>query len=83
MNNFEQCTESFLKIEVQLIYNVLVLGVQQRDSDIYIYTHTHTHTYIYIFFSHIGYYEILNIVPCKKNLQIYSDGRVENRWQQD
>ena len=56
-------------------YNVaLVPGIQFSDSD----THTHTHTYIYIsrkrerekqlffyrFFSHIGYYRILSIVPC-------------------
>ena len=35
--------------------------------DIYIYTHTHICMYIYIFsdyFSIIGYYRILNIVPC-------------------
>ena len=51
----------FLKIEVWLIYNVaLVLSVQRSDSGIYIY--------IYIFFSRffsiIGYYKILSIVPC-------------------
>ena len=45
VNNFEQCTDNFLKIEVQLIYNVvLVAGVQQSDS-LYICIHTHTHTY--------------------------------------
>ena len=65
------------KIEVQLIYNVvLASGVQRSDSDIYIYIYTHTHTYthiytyicIYIFLSRlcsiIGYYKALNIVPC-------------------
>ena len=44
-------------IEIQLIYNVvLVSGAQQSDSIIYIYTHkytththTHTHTYTYIY----------------------------------
>ena len=46
-----------------LIYNVvLVSGIQQNDSVIHIYM------YIYIFFfrffSIIGYYKILNIVPC-------------------
>ena len=33
-------------IEVELIYNVLVTGVQQTDS----ITHTHTHTHISTFF---------------------------------
>ena len=46
-----------------MIYNVvLVSSVQQSDSYIYIYI------YIYIFFfrffSIVGYYEILSIVPC-------------------
>ena len=41
--------KKFFKIEVQLIYNVLVSGVQQSDSDIYIYIYTHTHTHIYIY----------------------------------
>ena len=58
-------------IGIWLIYNVaLVPGIQFSDSD------THTHLYIYIsrkrekqlfcyrFFSHIGYYRILSIVPC-------------------
>ena len=50
-------------IEVQLIYNiVLVSGVQQGDSVLYIYV------CVYIFFfrfsSIIGYYKTLNIVPC-------------------
>ena len=49
-------------IEVQLIYNVvLVSGIQQSDSVISI------HTYVYIFLfqilSFIGYYKILYIVP--------------------
>ena len=47
VNNFEQCTDNFLKIEVQLIYSVvLVSGVQQSDS-LYIYTHTHTHFFLF------------------------------------
>ena len=39
-------------IEVYLIYNVLVSGVQQSDS------------VVNIFFSIIGYYKILNTAPC-------------------
>ena len=50
VNNFEQCTDNFLKIEVQLIYNVvLVAGVQQSDS-LYICIHTHPHTYTFFSF---------------------------------
>ena len=38
VKNFEQCTDGFLKIEVHLIYSVvLVSGVQQSDIYIYIY----------------------------------------------
>ena len=41
----------FFKVEVQLIYNiVLVSGIQQSDSV----------TYFFILFSIIGYYKILN-----------------------
>ena len=36
-------------IEVELIYSMLVSGVQHSDSVIYTHTHTHTHTYIYFF----------------------------------
>ena len=46
-------------IEVHLIYNFVLVGVQQSDSYIYIYT------FIYIFlklFSYIGYYNMLSIV---------------------
>ena len=54
VNNFEQCTDNFLKIEVQLIYSVvLVSGVQQSDS-LHIYIHTHTH----IFFSFLDSFPI-------------------------
>ena len=31
---------------------------------IYIYTHTHIYIFFFRFFSIIGYYKILNIVPC-------------------
>ena len=48
-------------IEVQLIYNVvLISAVQQNDS----VTHIHVYAYIYIFLSIMVYYRILNIVPC-------------------
>jgi len=47
---------------------LLVSGVQQSDS----HTHTHIHTHIYSrLFSIIGFYEILNIVPCESLLLIY------------
>ena len=51
----------FLKnfIEIQLIYNVvLVSGLQQSDSVICICT------FFFRFFSIIGYYKILSRVPC-------------------
>ena len=45
---------------LELIYNVvLVSGVQQNDSVI----HTHE-LFFFRFFSHIGYYRILNRGPC-------------------
>ena len=48
----------FKKIEVSLINNiVLVSGVQHRDS-------LCTHTFFFRFFSLIGYYKILSMVPC-------------------
>ena len=45
---------NIFKIEVQLIYNVvLVSGIQQSDPDIYIYVymyiHIKTHTYIHVY----------------------------------
>ena len=46
-------------IDLQLICNiVLVSDVQQSDSDICLYI------IFFRFFSIIGYYKILNIVPC-------------------
>ena len=39
---------------------MLVSGVQQSDSVI----HIGVYIYIFRFFSIIGYYKILNIVPC-------------------
>ena len=48
-------------IGVELIYNVvLVSGVQQNDSVIHMYTYL----FFFRFFSIIGYYKILNVVPC-------------------
>ena len=57
--------------EVELIYNVVLFsGIQQNDS-IYMYIYIHI-TVLYItvlpmfrFFSLIGYYKILSIVPHK------------------
>ena len=44
-----------------------VSGTQKSDSDKHTHTDTHTHTQTYvqthIFFSIIGYYKILSIVP--------------------
>ena len=50
----------FFKIQVQLIYDVLLFGLQQSDS--HIYTHVHTHIYFFIFFFIVVYYKILNMV---------------------
>ena len=46
---------SFLKIEAQLIYNVLVSGVQQSDSVLFMYTCIYT----YIFFHILLHYSLL------------------------
>ena len=47
----------FFLMEVELIYHVvLVSGIKQSDSVIYIY--------FFRLFSIIGYYKILNVVPC-------------------
>ena len=43
---------------------LLVSGVQQSDSDIYIYKYLYLYNIFFMFFSIIGYYKILNIVPC-------------------
>ena len=43
-----------------MIDSVLVSGVQQSDSTIQI----HIYLFFFRFFSIIGYYKILNIVPC-------------------
>ena len=47
---------------------MLVSGIQQSDSHIYIRVYIYIYIYAYIFFfrffSIIGYYKILNIVPC-------------------
>ena len=41
----------FVVVEVELIYNVLVSGVQQSDSVLHIYINMHTYVYIYQFSS--------------------------------
>ena len=47
-------------IEIQLMYNVaLVSDVQQSDSAAY-----NIYIFFFRFFSIIGYYKILNIIPC-------------------
>ena len=55
----------FFLIEVELIYNVvLVSGIQQNDSDIYIDRYTHIYIFFVIFFPIMFYYRILNTVSC-------------------
>ena len=51
---------SFFSGEVYLVYSAS--GVQQRDS--ILHTYTRTHLFFVRFFSLIGYYKILSIVPC-------------------
>ena len=51
---------NFFLIEVELISNVLVSGVQQSDSVI----HICIYLFFFRFFSIMGYYKILNTVPC-------------------
>ena len=59
---------SFFKIEVWLIYSiVLISGVQQSDSVLslsYIYICIYIFIFLFIFFSIIAYNKILNTVPC-------------------
>ena len=53
---------NFFLTEIELIYNVvLVSDVQQSDSVIHIYKYIYS---FYMFFSIIGYYKTLSIVPC-------------------
>ena len=49
---------SIFKIDVLLIYNVLVSAVQQSGSYI------HTHEFLFIFFSIMVYHSTMNIIPC-------------------
>ena len=51
-------TKLFFFSDVQLIYNVLVSGVQQGDSVL------HIHLSFFTFFSIMNFYKILNIAPC-------------------
>ena len=48
---------------------MLASGVQQSDSVIYQYTHIYI--FFFRFFSHIGYYKILNIVPCAIPIPVF------------
>ena len=78
VKNFEQCTDGFLKFEVHLIYSVvLVSGVQQSD----IYISESLFFFFFRFFSHIGYYKILNIVPCM--LEKSTNLLLMERWKKD
>ena len=43
------------------IYKVLIYGIQTKWFS---YTYKHASTQMHIFFSSVGYYKILNIVPC-------------------
>ena len=50
-------------VEVELIYNVVFISaVKQSVSVVYIYKYTYIYSF-FRFFSIIGYYKILNIVP--------------------
>ena len=51
------------KIEVQLIYSVVLVSNRQQ-SDSIIHTHIHVYIFFFRFFSIIHYYKILSIVPC-------------------
>ena len=55
---------SFLKTEVQLIYNVFISAIQQSDSVIHTYLYIYVYSFKKIFFSITVYPRILNIVPC-------------------
>ena len=73
--SFFNCCFFFL-VDVELIYNVLVSGVQQWfshtcvigytcvQSVTYAWARTYIHIIFFIFFSIIGYYKILNTVLC-------------------
>lgn len=51
--------------EVQSVYSVLVSGVSITLQDVLVvHAHTHTHTLLFRFFSIIGCYEVLTVVPC-------------------
>ena len=49
--------------EVQLSYNVLISGVQQRDA----VTHTHIKAFFFIFFSITVYNRILSMIPSARH----------------
>ena len=49
--------KNFFFIEVQLIYNVVLISSAQQS-------YTHTHIFFLILFAIIVYHRILNIIPC-------------------
>ena len=52
-------------IEIQLIYKLLVLGVQKSDSVLYVmYIYVCMFLFFFRFFSILSYCKILSIVPC-------------------
>ena len=52
-------------IDIQLVYSVvLVPGVQQSDSVLHICVYIYRYIFFFRLLSIIGYYKILNIVPC-------------------
>ena len=58
-------SESYFFNGRQLIYNIVLVSSVQKviPFDIYIYTYVYIF-FFFIFFSIIGYYKILNIIPC-------------------
>ena len=55
----------YLFLKCKLIYNVvLVSAVQPSDSVMYIYTYICIYIFFFRFFSTVGYYKVLSIVPC-------------------
>ena len=57
-----------MQLYIYIRYIKYVRDVNTRPPYIYTYTHTHIYTHTYIsffrFFSIIGYYKTVNIVPC-------------------
>ena len=47
-----------------LNWSIVVFQMYSKVNQLYMHTHTHTHIFFFMFFSLIGYYKILSIVPC-------------------